>query len=404
VSAAPLPAGDRPALLRWQRTALLVGAGALAICVLAALISQPLRVQFFRSYLVAFTLCLGLGVGSLAILMLQYVTGGTWGFILRRPLEAGTRTLPLLALLFVPLAFGLPDLYDWAKSADQIEGLHNKHLSHQIEHLRPFLNVPFFLARAAGYFLVWLVLAWLLNLWSRRHDASGDQRLEENAQALSAPGLVLFALTVTFVSIDWVMSLEPMWYSTIFGGLFGMGQVLSAYAFCVAVLALLGDSPPLDRVMARENLRDLGSLLLAFVMVWAYLAFSQFLLIWSGNLPEETPWYLARLRGGWSVVALALVLLHFALPFVLLLMADLKRNRKALAGVALLVLAMRVVDVFWLIVPAYQPKAGFTVHPLDLAALLGVGGLWLGVFLWQVRSRPLLPLHAPVAEEAHHHG
>jgi hypothetical protein len=397
-------------LERWQRGALLAGGAGLLACAVAAVAGA--YVEFFRSYLLAYNLCLGAALGCLAILMLQYLTGGTWGFILRRPLEAGTRTLPLLALLFLPLALavlldlsaghGVSRLYLWADdtAVDADADLRHKY---------PFLNVPWFLVRAAGYFAVWIALSGALNRWSRRHDEGSDPRLPERFQNLSGPGLVLFAVTVTFASIDWVMSLEPKWYSTIYGAMFGMGQVLSGFTFCVAVLTLLGGLPPLNRVMSGANLRDLGSLMLAFVMVWAYLSFSQYLLIWSGNLPEEVPWYLVRFEGGWKYVGLALVLFHFALPFVLLLMADLKRNRKALAGVALLVLFMRVVDLFWLIVPGFSPRQGLADHLLsaavllDLAAVVGVGGLWLGVFLWQLRTWPLLPVHAPHVEEGPPH-
>jgi hypothetical protein len=391
---------------RWQRGAFSAGGVGLGVCVIAAVAGW--RDEFFRAYLVAFNVCAGIAVGCLAILMLQYLTGGNWGIVLRRPLEAGTRTLPLVAVLFVPVALGLPTLYTWAEPAKWES---NHHLKEQLEHLRPYLNTGFFLARTAGYFVVWVGLAWLLNHWARKHDETNDPRILENAQNLSGPGLVVYVLTVSFASIDWVMSLEPQWYSTIYGAMFGMGQVLGAFAFCVAVLLLLGGSSQLSAAMQKGNLRDLGSLMLAFVMVWAYLSFSQFLLIWSGNLPEEVPWYLARLQDGWVYVALALVLFHFALPFVLLLMADLKRNRKALASVALLVLFMHVVNLFWLIVPAFTRYEGEArrglggLHPLDLAALVGVGGVWLGAFLWQVRSRPLLPVHARLAvEEGSHHG
>jgi hypothetical protein len=399
VSADPTPALS--ALARWQRISLIAGAGALALSALAAL-SGDFRVAFFRAYLVAFTVAVGIPLGCLVILMLQYVTGGQWGFVIRRPLEAATRTLPLVALLYIPLALGLGDLYSWADPARVAA-------DPDLQHKSPWLNTGFAVVRAALYFVIWNVLALLLNLWSRRHDQTGDHRYIVWCESLSAPGLALYAVTVTFASIDWTMSLEPHWYSTIYGAIFGMGQVLSGFVFTVAAFLLLGRYPPLDRVVAdRGNLRDHGSLMLAFVMVWAYLHFSQFLLIWSGNLPEEVPWYQARLEGGWQYVGLALLLLHFALPFVLLLSANLKRDRRGLAGVALLVLAMRVVDDVWLIVPALGQAspaasapgaAGALLYP---ACLVGLGGLWLGVFLWQVRQRPLLPVHAPPTEEAHH--
>ncbi len=406
MSAGPAEGTELQTAARWQRGAFVAGAVGLAACAVGALAGW--QEQFFRSYLVAFNAWAGVALGCLAVLMLQYVTGGTWGYLLRRPLEAATRTLPVLALLFLPLALGLPDLYAWADPhKEKWQG--NHHLEEQLHHLEPFLNAPFFLARTAGYFAVWIGLAFLFNRWSRKHDESGEASLPERFQNLGAMGLVLYAVTVTFASIDWVMSLEPQWYSTIYGAMFAMGQVLSGFAFCVAVLLLLGTHPQLAGALSKNNLRDLGSLLLAFVMVWAYLAFSQFLLIWAGNLPEEIPWYLARLQGGWSFVGLALILLHFVLPFVLLLAADLKRNRKALAGVALFVVFMRVVDLFWLIVPAFtqadgKTREGLGVHLLDVTALIGVGGAWLGTFLWQLRARPLLPAHAPPSEEGNHHG
>jgi hypothetical protein len=414
MSAGPVePAGGPPPdLARWQRGAFLAGGVGLVVCAVAALAGW--RQEVFRTYLVAFNLCLGVGVGSLVILMLQYLTGGTWGLVLRRPLEAATRTLPLMAVLFVPVALGASDLYPWAVSDPEKTYAHDEPMKRQIEHLRPFLNMGFFVARAAVYFVIWAGLGWLLSTWSRRHDETGDERFEARARAISGPGLVVLAIAVTFASIDWVMSLEPKWYSTIYGAMFGMGQVLSAFSFCVAVLVLLGTAPPLGPVLNRGVLRDLGSLMLAFVMVWAYLSFSQYLLIWSGNLPEEVPWYKSRFDGGWKYVGLALVLFHFALPFVLLLMADVKRNRRALTVVALVVFGMRLVDLSWLILPAFRDDEGhshpladylFSISaPIGLCALAGVGGLWLGTFLWQLRARPLLPLHMPAAEEGEHHG
>jgi hypothetical protein len=399
VSAAAQP--QHPGVERWQRLALIVGAVALAVAALAAL---GYRVAFFRAYLVAFTVVVGVPLGCLVLLMLQYVTGGQWGFVLRRPFEAATRTLPVVALMYLPLALDLvlsgPDaLYAWSDAGRVDDDEH-------LQHLSVYLNPAFAIGRTAVCFAVWIVLAMLLNRWSRTHDETGDHALIERCESLSAPGMALYAVTVTIVAIDWVMSLEPRWFSTIYGAMFGMGQVLAGFVFAVAVFLMLGTRPPLDRVVQdRGNLRDHGSLLLAFVMVWAYLSFSQFLLIWSANLPEEVPWYLTRLAPGWRVVALSLLLLHFVLPFVLLLSADLKRDRRGLAAVALLVLAMRVVDVVWLIVPAFHGEGGdglgVLLYPL---CLVGLAGLWLSAYLWQLRQKPLLPVHAPPteAEEPHH--
>jgi hypothetical protein len=376
-------------MARWQRGALIAGAIGLAVCLVAGFIPDT-RVAMFRAWLVAFNLCLGVALGSLVVLMLQYLTGGTWGYILRRPLEAATRTLPLMAVLFVPLVLGLGDLYLWAQpekvAADE-----------DLQHKMPYLNVTWFLIRAAGYFAIWNVLQLLLNRWSRQYDETRDPRVLERCRGLSAAGMVLYVVTITFASIDWVMSLESHWYSTIYGAMFGMGQVLSGFAFAIAMFLMLAKGPPLEAVALPGNLRDLGSLLLAFVMVWAYLAFDQFLLIWSGNLPEEVPWYISRLEHGWVYVSLALVIFHFALPFVLLLSTDIKRNRHRLTQVALLVVVMRLVDLFWLIVPAFGHGHGAEEHGspvigalLYVAAVVGIGGVWLGVYLWQIQRLPLL--------------
>jgi hypothetical protein len=381
-------------MARWQRGALSAGAIGLAACLVAGLIPGT-RVLMFRAWLVAFNLCLGLALGSLVVLMLQYLTGGTWGYIIRRPLEAATRTLPLMAVLFVPLVLGLGDLYLWAQPDRVLE-------DEDLQHKMPYLNATWFLIRAVGYFAIWNVLQFLLNRWSRQYDETKDPQLVERCRGLSAAGLVLYVVTITFASIDWVMSLEPHWYSTIYGAMFGMGQVLSGFAFAIAMFLLLAKGPPLEQVALPGNLRDLGSLLLAFVMVWAYLSFDQFLLIWSGNLPDEVPWYVARLEHGWVYVSLALVLFHFALPFVLLLSTDIKRNRQRLSQVALLVVVMRLVDLFWLIVPAFGHGHGAEEHGspvigafLFVAAVVGIGGVWLGVYLWQIKRLPLLAVAEP---------
>jgi hypothetical protein len=409
VSVGTTPAADWPGLARWQRGALVVGAVGTVVCLVGAFIAPG---DFFRSWLVAFNLVLGVALGSLVVVMLQYLTGGTWGWVLRRPMEAATRTLPLVALLFVPLIFGLSSLYAWADpdraDLERVEQREDatraeKKLAEELEHKRPYLNVGFFLARAALYFLVWNGLMLLLNSWSRRQDSARSKEIAERCASLSAPGLMLYVVTITFASIDWVMSLEPLWYSTIYGAMFGMGQVLSGFAFSVAMVLLLAPRPPLDRPEVQRTVGDLGSLLLAFLMIWAYLSFCQFLLIWSGNLPEEVPWYVSRLAGLWKFVGLALLLFQFALPFVVLLSGNLRHNRKALAGVALLVVGMRAVELLWLVVPAFRHGEVSWLGPvLYVAALAGVGGLWLSVYLWQVRQWPLLPEYNP--EEAAEHG
>jgi hypothetical protein len=389
-----------------QRTAFIAGGVGLALGIVCALINTDLRVQFFRSYLWAFTYWLGIPLGCLVILMIQYLTGGAWGFALRRLLEAATRTLPLLALLFVPLAFGLKDIYIWA---DQAAVDADPNLQHKAEF---YLRTDLALMRVSIYFAVWIGLAFLLNRWSRQEDASETPQDPRRFRLLSAPGIGLYGLTMTFAAIDWVMSLEPHWYSTIYGPMFGMGQVVSGMTFVLVVAMLLRDEAPLTAILSPHVLRDCGNLLLAFVMLWTYMAFSQFLLIWSGNLPEEIPWYLLRSEGGWQFVAIALAVFHFAVPFVLLLSRDYKQDPRRLAGISFLLLGMEALNLLWLIMPSFgahegegsHVDAGLATWLLGPASLVGVGGIWVGVFLWQLGKRPLLPLHAPNGEEAASHG
>jgi hypothetical protein len=380
------------AVARIRRPALVVGLVALAASAAGAAISPR---QFFQSYLFACVFWTGLALGCLAVLMLRYVTGGAWGVPIRRPLESATRTLPYVALLFVPLVFGLKQLYEWARPED---------VAHDpiLQHKQPYLNVPFFVGRGIVYIGAWFLLAWFLNRWSDEQDRAPSPRLNRRLQLISSGGLVAYGLTITFWSIDWLMSLEPHWFSTMYGVLLMAGQALSALAFAIAVTILLARFKPLSDVLSPEHLHDLGKLLLAFVMFWAYVSFSQYLIIWSGNLPEEVPWYLRRLQGGWGWFGIAMIVLHFALPFLLLLPADANRDPKILGSVALLVLGMRAVDLFWLIRPALAP-GHFQLHWLDLAAPIGVGGVWLAIFLWQLLERPLLPRNDPEFAEALEH-
>jgi hypothetical protein len=400
------------------------GLGAAGLGTLACIVGLAAGAAgaFFWAYLVAYAFWLGLALGSLVLLMLQYLTGGAWSVVIRRILEAGTRTLPLLAVLFVPLLFGLPHLYEWARlplpeglagALDAVGLLGTYHslwpprttADPVLEHKSLYLNVPFSLLRAAVYFAVWLTLAHFLNRWSQRDDEAGRVLHPRRYRLLSAPGLALYGLTATFAAIDWLMSLEPHWYSTVYGVLVMVGQVLSGLVFAVVVLALVSDRPPLAGVVRPGHLRDLGSLLLAFVMLWAYIAFSQYLLIWAGNLPEEIPWYLRRTAHGWGAVAGVLILLHFALPFLMLLSGDVRRSRPALAAVAGLILVMRLVEVAWLILPAcHALEDAAALGWLTPAAVLAVGGLWVALFAWELGKRPLLPVHEPDDVEVSNHG
>jgi hypothetical protein len=346
------------------------------------------RLQFFQAYLIAYLFFLGLGLGSMAILMIQYVTGGAWGAVIRRLLESATRTLPLMAVLFLPIVLGLTELYEWARP---------EHVAHDLalQHKSAYLNVPFFVARAVFYFAAWLLTAYFLNRWSLEQDSAPDARLTRRLEMLSRGGLLLYALTMSFAAIDWGMSLEPHWGSTIYGVMLMGGQGLSTFAFVIPMAALIAARPPFSRVITAEQFHDLGKLMLAFVMLWAYFALSQYLIIWSGNLPEEIPFYLKRTRHGWQWVAFVLVMIHFCLPFLVLLSRDVKRHARAVSMVACMLIAARIVDLFWLLRPGIAPEGGFGLSWVDPAALAAVGGMWMWLFVAQLKTRPLLPLNDP---------
>lgn len=379
---------DHP-LHRIQKIGLAVGVVALAGCGVGWLISPE---QFFRSYLVAYLFWIGIALGCLPILMLQYITGGMWGAVLRRVLESGTRTIPVMAVLFLPIALGLHSIYEWS---------HADVVAHDpiLQAKAAYLNIPFFLARAAFYFAVWIAVIFFLNRWSSEQDQHDDPNLGKKLHFLSRAGLLLYALTMTFAAVDWAMSLEPHWYSTIYGILIIGGQVLSALAFVIPVAAMLADREPLSHIIDADTFQDFGKLLLAFIMLWAYFNFSQFLITWSGNLPEEIPWYLKRSTPGWKAVSITIVVFHFILPFVILLSRNLKRHPKRLAAIALGLIVLRFVDVYWLVAPAFSPNA-IAVHWMDLFAVVGLGGLWLYFFIGQLKDRPLLPINDPAFLEA----
>lgn len=357
----------------------------------AALVAGWLRdpAQFHRSYLLGVVFWSGLATGCLALLMVQHLTGGAWGLVIRRVLESATRTLPLMALLFVPIAFGLPHVYVWARPET----------AGALQHRQVYLNGPFFLGRTGLYFAAWMLLAYFLNRWSREEDDWRPPPSDRRFRLLSAPGLVVYGLTTTFAGIDWVMSLDPYWGSTIFGVLIMGGQGLSALAFAVVALYLVRHAAPLASRLHPQHFHDLGNLLLAFVLLWTYFAFSQFLIVWSGNLPEEITWYVRRRAGGWPWVAALIALAHFAVPFLLLLVRTTKRHAARLAAVATLLLGMRMVDTFYLIVPEFHPE-GVRVHWMDFAALSGLGGWWLTAFARQLAARPLLPRRVTEVGEA----
>ncbi len=371
-----------------QRLALVVGVIGLGLCAVGFMAN---REHFFRAWLMAYMVWFGVALGSMAWLMIQYLSGGAWGVVTRRIFEASSRTLPFMAVLFLPIAFGVHDLYLWSHpdvvAKDEI-----------LQHREAYMNLSFFYARAVIYFVLWSLMAYLLSTWSRQQDDAPDDRLALRLQRLSGGGLVLYAITLFFASVDWVMSLDPHWFSTIYGILFMGGQGLGSMAFTIAIVVLLAQSEPMSRVFGPNHLHDLGKLMLAFVMLWAYFQFSQFLIIWSANLPEEIPFYLTRIEGGWKWISALLILGHFVLPFLLLLNRDLKRTRM-LAALAIYVIVMRFVDLFWLMGPEHGQTA-VSLHWLNLVTPFAIGGVFVGLFLWQLGTRPLLPLGEPALAEA----
>lgn len=380
-----------PRMDRLQRTALVVGVVFLALTAIGLFVDPG---QFFRSYLYAYLYTLGLSIGSLGILLLHHTVGGKWGVVTRRLLESGARTLPLMALLLAPVLFGMTSLYLWARPDIASH-------DHVIHWKSPYLNVPFFLARMVLYFGVWILYAWILNRKSLEQDRTGDPLLITRMRQISAPGLVVFMMTTTFAFIDLGMSLEPHWFSTIYGAMLLIGQVLQTFAFMTAILVLLYPRPPFSEILTVRHFHDLGNFMLAFTVVWTYLSFSQFLIIWSANLPEDIPWYIRRFSGGWGAIAVFLLLFHFVVPFLILLNRFVKRDPKWLQKVALWIIVVRLLDVYWLIEPSFYQhefelhKQVFRVHWLDVVAPVGLFGVWIAVFVWQLKRFPIVPLKDP---------
>jgi hypothetical protein len=395
---------DPVSLPGMARGSLIVGAAGLALTAVGYFVA-PERVFF--SYLFAYNFVLAVALGSLAVWMLHNLTGGRWGLAIHRYLGAATRTLPLLAVLFVPVALGVTALYPWA-NPDERASEHVREALHS-PGKEILLSVPWWLARAVIYFAVWNLIALLLNRWSAEHERTGEQRVSQRIRDFSGPGLILYGLAMTFAAIDWIMSLDPSWYSTIFGVIVTVGQMVPALAFAIAAAVWWNTRRPPEERTDPWVFIDLGSLMLAFVMLWAYVSFSQLLLIWSGNLPEEISYYLARSAGGWQVVAVLLAGFYFAVPFLVLLARRNKYNTDRLLAVTSLIVVMSVVHQYWMVIPAYRqqrPQLGpplLNIHWLDFTALAGLVGVWLATFVWQLQRRPMTPPRPLVEPEVAHH-
>ncbi len=376
-----------PGFERLLRASLVIGVLGIVASIVLAFFGLT---GFFQSYLYAYLFWFGLSAGCFVLLLVQHLAGGSWGALIRRPLEAGTMVLPLMALLFIPVLFGIGYLYEWSH-ADVVA------LNPLLQAKEAWLNVPFFIIRTVLYFAIWLAMAFYYTRLSDRQDRSKDlgeaERIRERFGDGAGPGIVVFILTMTFAVIDWGMSLSPEWFSGIYGVIFMIGQAITAVAFIILLMVFLARNETIDRLLNAKRLQDLGNFLMAFTLFWAYVSFAQLIIIWSNNTIETSPWYAIRLSGGWNVVALFLLAFHFALPFLILFSRWVKRKRRALVVMASWMLLMRLVDLFWIIVPAYDREIPF--HALDAVALIGIGGLWLAAFVARLRSRPLLPLHDP---------
>ncbi len=389
-------------LNRWRTLALGVGGIGLIVWAIGLYFNTE---QALRSWLLGFIFWAGIGIGSLGVLLLQYLTGGAWGVVVRRTVEAATRTLPVIIILFLPLAFGITSLYEWT---------HLPATDHIMEHRGWYMTTWGWIFRSVGYFAVFGVMVYLLNKWSAEQDQAASNEdsaaLLGKATAFSGPTMVVFCLVVSFAVVDWVMTLDPHFFSTMWGLLFVAGWALSCFCFVVVILAYLSDKAPMNRVIGKRHFHDLGKLMLALVMVWAYFNFSQFLIIWAGNIPEETGWFLTRMKGGWGYIGVILIFFHFAFPFLVLLQQDFKRRAKWLATLAIFILVMRLFDMAYLISPSPRIDAhgleqgAFIISWMDFVAPIAVGGIWLWWFFGELMKRPLVPAKDPFFEKAIEHG
>jgi len=350
---------------------------------------------FFRGYLLAMMVWLGVTLGSMSVLMIRHLTGGGWGMVIRRIMGAAMRCIPLMTLLFIPLFFALPRLYIWARPLNTIA---DKPLREHLQQItQSYLSVHGFILRAILYFAIWNILSFLLTKWSRDQNQPNAPDNSKRFKAVSGPGLILYAFTISFAAIDWVMSIDPSWISTIYGLIVLIGEVLSGMCFAVVVERILVNYKPMSDWLKPDYVHDHGKWLLTFIMLWAYFSFSQWLIIWAGNLPDEITWYLKRLHGGWEGIALALVLFHFAVPFAILLSRPFKRNIRKLVWVAIGLLIMHYVDLFWIIEPNFSLTIQLTWA--DVVVPIAMGGLWFWYFFRNLNSMPLLPVFDPDARE-----
>ncbi|MGF1507634.1 MAG: hypothetical protein ACFB51_21280 [Anaerolineae bacterium] len=373
-----------PGLSTIQVGALVVGVLGVVLSIVAAVINVE---QFYESYIFGFLFWVELSLGCLALLMIHNLVNGRWGFAVRRFLAAGARTIPLMALLFVPIIFGLGTIYEWAAAPAAPGPLQNSDF---------YLAPPFFIIRAVVFFAIWIALAYLITGWSYKHDETADPQLLVRIRQLSVAGMILFMITASLAAIDWNMSLVPDWFSSVFGWLTISREVLLAFGFALIVLALVWNTRPLADVLNNRAMTDLAALLLVFVMIWTYLSFIQYVVMWSANLSSKVVWYTIHFAGSWSGFFMLLVAVQAAV-LLLLMVPGLKKNRGVLVGLAALLIVLRLGEMFWLVMPIYRP--GFSLQWQDLAIVVGIGGLWVAFFLWSLVGNSLVPINHPALNE-----
>lgn len=385
-----------PVIDRLRSRSMMVGGIFVVLAIIGAIVDTKL---FLQAYLVGYMFWLGVTLGSLTLLMLQYTSGGNWGIIGRRFWEAATKTLPLMFVLWLPIVFGMKTLFPWVTMSGEDLLPDRKAL---------WLNPKLFIVRGIIYFILWGLWAWRLNRWSRtEEDGLATPQKFVRIQNFSGAGIVMYGVTITFASLDWVMSLNPMWWSTVWGMIFMVGQCLTAFAFTIWLLAQLSPIEPMSRIFKTDFFHDYGKLMFAFVILWAYLSFSQWIIIWQGNITEEIRWYLDRVHGHWKIIATALIFLHFVLPFALLLSRNLKRQPRRLVKLAIWIMLARLLDLFWQVQPSFHSAAKehgaiATLAPIsvpvvlmNIVNVLAIGGIWLTLFFWHLNKRAILPVRDP---------